>query len=763
MKEIKSFREYIAEQELLKEVDEGDDINAIYNDDNDKEISANEKSAAEIPDNKNQPKQNTNEDDDNSSSDEYLTVYKNFEIKYSNSSKSSQEKVDELENMLMVLERTFNRALKRDLYLTAEDFKPKDFDVKLNQKNSGAYLNLTNSNSLKIIKNNWESENLNLLKQAKEAHKAKQNIDVLKQKGLFLYKGKKVTFDELKKAAERGEVVPEAIKRLIEKEKQKNSQNQTKPQNDEIQEEFIEEGIGRKIRDLFKTTGEISSGIGNRFSPRNIISTADKGPQAYRKDEHGERIGIYRIDSNYLEKIYTRFLSSGESIIGKEIKDGQVYLNRAKANIEKYRNLRYVGDDNRYLSEISRDLFRALSVATSIGYSLRTLLKSYQNTLNKISEEFGLRKVKDEKALESLDAGTAIEKIQQKISKKEVVGPHNRADYITGNGKTLADADAEKNAENAENEAKKQMSEQATKIMNLARDYFVNTINGKNFTGTPSDFLGDEEDEGLIKKAKKEGSKKKEEDESLIEKAKNAKLARNLKKVFKLSEEMSEKDIKQAIAIATRLLYNVVKSKEIEDLDRSDLKKSASDLFDEKYESFKNSKAKTLTPEKLLDSIQSSIIKDKFGVGNEEDLEDYKSKLNSLLRKKFLDQEELKKAEDLIKKISDVEDTFEKAERDEEASELKKYLKQKKNALNRYLRYSGQRKTAINGLIDKGKSKFEQAHDEVYEKRQKGKLKKVTSATSAAKDFEGETPEEPTKNMTILQYATYKAQKNNNK
>ena len=738
MKEIKSFREYIAERALLKEVDEGDDINAIYNDDNDKGINANEKSAAEIPDDKKQPKQNTNEDDDNSSSDEYLTVYKNFEIKYSNSSKSSQEKVDELENMLMVLERTFNRALKRDLYLTAEDFKPKDFDVKLNQKNSGAYLNLTNSNSLKIIKNNWESENLNLLKQAKEAHKAKQNIDVLKQKGLFLYKGKKVTFDELKKAAERGEVVPEAIKRLIEKEKQKNSQNQTKPQNDEIQEEFIEEGIGRKIRDLFKTTGEISSGIGNRFSPRNIISTADKGPQAYRKDEHGERIGIYRIDSNYLEKIYTRFLSSGESIIGKEIKDGQVYLNRAKANIEKYRNLRYVGDDNRYLSEISRDLFRALSVATSIGYSLRTLLKSYQNTLNKISEEFGLRKVKDEKALESLDAGTAIEKIQQKISKKEVVGPHNRADYITGNGKTLADADAEKNAENAENEAKKQMSEQATKIMNLARDYFVSKVKFSNTT--IDDFI---KDKGLIYDAEKSRPG-------------------DISKKFELVDEkaMTQDEIRQSLAIATRLLYNVVKSKEIEDLDRSDLKKSASDLFDEKYKSFKNSKAKTLPPEKWLASIQSSITKDKIGTGNEEDLEDYTSKLNELLRKKILDQKELKKAEDLIKKISDVEDTFEKAERDEEASELKKYLKQKKNALNRYLRYSGQRKTAISGLIDKGKAKFDQAHDEVYEKRQKGKLKKVTSA---AKDFEGETPEEPTKNMTILQYATYKAQKNNSK
>ena len=620
----------------------------------------------------------------------------------------------------------------------------KPADVKLNQKNSGAYLNLTNSNSLKIIKNNWESENLNLLKQAKEAHKAKQNIDVLKQKGLFLYKGKKVTFDELKKAAERGEVVPEAIKRLIEKEKQKNSQNQTETQNDEIQEEFIEEGIGRKIRDLFKTTGEISSGIGNRFSPRNIISTADKGPQAYRKDEHGERIGIYRIDSNYLEKIYTRFLSSGESIIGKEIKDGQVYLNRAKANIEKYRNLRYVGDDNRYLSEISRDLFRALSVATSIGYSLRTLLKSYQNTLNKISEEFGLRKVKDEKALESLDAGTAIEKIQQKISKKEVVRPHNRADYITGNGKALNDADARKNAENAESEANKQMSEQATKIMNLARDYFVSKVKFSNTT--IDDFI---KNKGLIYDA---------------EKSRPADISKKFGLVDK--KAMKQDEIKQSLAIATRLLYNVVKSKEIEDLDRTDLKKSASDLFDEKYKSFKNSKAKTLPPEKLLASIQSSITKDKVGTGNEEDLEDYTSKLNELLRKKILDQKELKKAEDLIKKISDVEDTFEKAERNEEASELKKYLKQKKNALNRYLRYSGRRKTALSGFIDKSKTKFNQTHDEVFEKRQGRKLKKVAATGtdgSPAKDFEGETPEEPTKNMTILQYATYKAQKNNNK
>ena len=228
MAEIKSFREYIAERALLKEIDDVEDINN-FNDDNEEPK----------PEPK-EPKAKINED--------AFKVYENFELKFEGAS-SSRDKVDQLENMSIAISLSYD-ALKRGLYMKADDFNDK---IKWSAKklSSNTYLNLTNSISLAQIKNEMNDQILNAIKKAKESRSARQSAEDLKKRGLFTYNKKKAILQSYRAAYKRGEEVPEEAKRIFDAEKKEAEEKASAASSAArlFKEDTIEEGLWRKFRD----------------------------------------------------------------------------------------------------------------------------------------------------------------------------------------------------------------------------------------------------------------------------------------------------------------------------------------------------------------------------------------------------------------------------------------------------------------------------------------------------------------------------------
>lgn len=718
MATTKSFREYLAEKELLRE----DDNEERVMDDN---ITDNENQEANDKIKQDENKPTDSEKDKSKYNPEYFNVYKDFKIR--TTSKDPVNKFKELRAIKDVIERSYE-ALRDNLYMEAIGFNPPvtfNANKENSQETSNIYLNLTGSNSLTMIKKEWDEINESLLKSAEQTHKNAQHSGVMKRSsGIFSNKAdttaKEKSFDYLIKAAERGESVPEWAR--IEAEKRKKAKeeaetNKEEPEskaakkftNDGIkffkEERELEEGLlnslkksggigglKRRLRDSISTVGELSSGMNNRYGSKNIITTANKGRS---RDEFGEKKGIYNIvNSNFLESVYKRFLSSAESIASKKLWSGEEYLKRAQKNLDKHENLRYVGDDDIYLSSISRDLFRALNVATSIGYSLQNLCREYQNSLNKISEEFKLRKLKDERSMESLDSKVSYQKYAEKQINKDVINPHKSADKITDNGKTLNDADEKARSDEAE---KAQYEEDEKKWRAIKNEVFDNVLSALN------------------------GAKKDDSDFNLnkllmrIDSDTNAENPKFKQAKNKDGVRLEKSDLALASAIASRFIYDLIDNKETKKIIFSEsIRKELEKAFDEKY-----------------DSIRKSTVGYSTGEVN-----------------------------DTLKKIIKNRIEHPKTSKSEAQNDSNKNTKKVNSRFNKAKDRAEEEKDATKNLSGTG-SKIEKFRKKVQEKdawKQKWAMAKdfngANPKPAAAKEFDGGS-------MNIVQYAVEKAKKLN--
>lgn len=747
MKEIKSFREYITEQEQIKK-------NLIL-EDNESPVSTK------------------------------LSVTND---KLALTARTPEARLEELQKKRNLIRATYK---KLDKFIDADGFNPG------NVSNPDTVFNLTADKSFKTIFDEWYAKYKDAIKSQKANRKNTVNVDILKR-------GKIESFF-------RGKKKDEAEKEQARKELSDSGAYPDKKPNDspaEKNEDFVDsrQTLNEfRITNPFATASEYASGMRNKYNTDKILSSIRRSRAGREEDSVGKK-GVYgELDQSKdligrrseLGKMKDKYENRARDIIAKQQGYGLSYLKRAERNLDNYlvkkKYLRNISDEQ-YLTSISEDLNRAMSTLYDIGRDLQRLMNEYSNALNKISGELSAQDTKNKEYIGSLNARQAVGNYDAKKADQE-----KKADDVK---------DAE-NIEKAENEEKEELHkaivaavqdeiESAKNIDKKAVIYFLEELaKAKSFNDiTPEKLLRSLEKDSARKS--KDGTSWTSEDNMAAVKAINAMakfLLDNSIKDFRIGGDSS---IKSNTEHSEKLdkIYDAVSSIDanFDNLVDETRKILLSPEELRKYNSQKDA-------EKNAENLKSqAITRDKIQKKVEEEITDFIKNHKSMTYQDILNR--------VIHDIDYEKEEYSKADGDYTADErkiasaitssiLRNILKKKqldkvkKDGLDSLITYepfeNAYKKIAKGKIRDFNKDlksdleydiKSRKIAKEISDEKKRPSEQQIKNVEKglkdaiAAKDFEGENPETPeeqeqpedaTDKMNILQYATYKAKKLNKK
>lgn len=306
--------------------------------------------------------------------------------------------------------------LTRRTYEGLDKFIDSDFDDKNGRAdNPNTMFNITARKSFKTIFDNWYKEYSSRIENQKENREDVARINNIMKGGIFKSKAQKES-----EAEDRNNLA----KRFPIKKKTDNTSN---GQAALKTEETIDEAF--RIRNPFATSSELASGLRNRYSSDRVLTSIARSKAGRETDRLGKK-GVYGdlekgtgiLGKSALARMKEKYEDNARAIIAKQKNIGLSYLKRAEKNINDYKikkkYLRNITDEE-YLSNISADLNRAMSVLTDIGRDLQNLMNEYDRSLHKISGELSAQDTKNEKYITGLNAHQAISNYDAKMAKKD--------------------------------------------------------------------------------------------------------------------------------------------------------------------------------------------------------------------------------------------------------------------------------------------------------------------------------------------------------
>lgn len=693
MKEIKSFREYIAERAILNELTDQE-----YND----KYSS---SASNVASNASSDASSEPQSAPSQSSSFKLTTDANLDklplevsdIDLKITSRTPQSRFDELDTKATWVRNTYNVL---DKYITAPNVKKvRTSDV------STPIADITNENSFGKILNFWEDKFGKVAESQQEIRKGQYWLKILRSSK---------STDEQKEQArkELAKIAPEYTTPAEEQPKKENNSENSEEKKPEPARIF-------EAWHPFKTSGEISSGVGNKWNTRRVLSTINRSKSAKEEDEVG-KLGIFgQID---FDKMLKKYQSDAKEIIAKEKKIGLSYLEKAEKDINKYKiKLKYLKvHDNDFLNTISINIARSMSVLTSIGRGLQNLMVEFNNSLRKVYNERVDQTAENKEKASGLNATIAMkrydnakaetaernEKLRQAT---EIVNQRNAERLKVQQGR-------EQEAKDAKNAAIAFKEETFDRVYNEIKKAYKDTKTNKSRFFTYTDLV------------------------NYISRLPESPNGTTVKFVDENDDEQEVKfdgtKVSEILALTGKILYELIKNdaiKEIRQSSDSAAKQSIKSEFDKVYDD-----ALSDTERKMPGAINDDIKK---------------AASIAITNPPKKDEPENSKKKKAFKSVSvnPEEVARKKAEREKKKEE---------------------RRESFRSKVDKAKNAGKTAV---------GKVKKVAgdvidqygrAGNSAAKDFEGEEPEnpetvkqqeEPTDGMNIVQYAAYKANKLNKK
>jgi len=408
MKKIKSFREYIEEQELEEDrktanikkialLKKKSDSNA----DSDSEISDNNDTANSVPeknDNQEQTDSTKKIDNDNktektnSPNDNGFVVCKPDVDFLALKGNDFKEKEDLLELQISRLRYSFENLtniIKAKRLIVKTENSLKDKGVL-----GSTPLNITHSKTFESIKSNWEDDWNKNIEKFRANKKAADSVT-------------KMMSGSLKSRRKSAEDFSDAMKKLKE--------------DSEVDSENIEEAfdiLKRGFKTLsrpFTTTAELSSGIKNKFNTTNVLTQAQKKVG-----------GVYGIDNteanNFADQMLKKYISDADAIIQKNSSIGLRYLNSAEKKLKKFKDIRrYIKDisDSAYIRNISSDIYRAYAHLQYIGTNLENLMNNYNNSLEKLNKEIEAQNRKQIDILGSKNAEKAVDRYHEDEARRK--------------------------------------------------------------------------------------------------------------------------------------------------------------------------------------------------------------------------------------------------------------------------------------------------------------------------------------------------------
>lgn len=659
---IKSFKEYIAEQELLKKEDKPDflktaeeKIDEKYNAKEDESNKDTEsiKKESEVSQEKT-PAINTDVDTNklhlleaDKLSD--LTVTKEYLRKLVG---NNTEQFKALNDQYNQLTETFKK-LSDGQYITSKITysneggkkakeqqsaeEPDNQQIQANQKSTSPFvpLDLTAGKTIYSIVNEFKARWNAAIKTTKLRREKIQAYEKLKHPGLI---NRTKTQD--------------AAAEVINKE-------ETSNENENLLNEFL------------RTPGEIASGRGNKYNTTKILDKAEK-----YKDKNGNKGSIYNVDDDMINNIRDKYRNEAFKIIKKDIGYGLNYMKNVKKRIDRYASLsRYLpngSNDKAYLTGIFQVLMQALSSAEAIGSNLRTLNTECSNAVNRLYNELVYQDEENIANLPSHDNQVAMNKYNEKKA-RQAERAENRELKKQKKQEEIKLEKAQQDKINSDIQAIKSRKEL---MANVTRDYILAEIKKAH----------ERDEEYTLDDLKKKVIDDSEGNSKSLEKGDNKKYGTRIESL----------DKKKASAMASYILLNLI----------------------QQQPKVLNKIVFGSSPETILDSVFNDYFNDIYKFSEENSA----SKLNTKTLKKIEQPKEVSEKEKTALKNISVN-----------PEEVKK-----KSSL---------RKT-LGNLVSKTVENV-------------GKSSGTGTYGKPAKDFEGETPKEPTDNMNIVQYATYKAKKLN--
>lgn len=362
MAEIKSFREYIAEQEKIKS-------QVLFED-----------SDSKAPVSKNLP-------------------VANIELKLT--AREPKARLDELEEKAEALKRTY---LNLDSFITAPDF------TLVGPSDKRALVNITNQKSFRKIFEDWYKSYSEKIENLRKTREHTQDVKTLMKPGLIHRK------EKLEKAREN-------LSDIYSKNKP-NAENEPedKPINDEVIYERIINPFALASEYASGSRNKYNS---NRILTKLVRSKAGKEEDdAGAKGIYGDFDNSKTRLSNKgeFEKMRLSFEKSAYAVIAKRKGYGLPYLDKAIKDIDSYKvkkkYLRNISDEE-YLLNISTNLQRAMNTLYTIGSDLQNLMDDYEKALNRISNELKRQDYKNQKFVSGLNAQLAVGKQDKREEKRE--------------------------------------------------------------------------------------------------------------------------------------------------------------------------------------------------------------------------------------------------------------------------------------------------------------------------------------------------------
>ena len=382
--------------------------------------------------------------------------------------------------------------LTRRTYEGLDKFIDSDFDDKNGRvDNPNTMFNITARKSFKTIFDNWYREYSSRIESQKKNRENVADVNELKDRSkldLLLHKSSR-----------------EAQAKARENLQNRYPEKKDEPQQELKTEETIDEAF--RIRNPFATSNELASGLRNRYSSDRVLTSIARSKAGRETDRLGKK-GVYGdlekgtgiLGKSALARMKEKYEDNARAIIAKQKNIGLSYLKRAEKNINDYKikkkYLRNITDEE-YLSNISADLNRAMSVLTDIGRDLQNLMNEYDRSLHKISGELSAQDAKNEKYITGLNAHQAISKYDARMAKK---------DQKEGEKQEAEDIEKGKAAEREEFhkaivDAVQKEIDEAKEVDKKAAIYFLNEL-GK------VESFNEITPENLLKKLDKDSSRK---------------------------------------------------------------------------------------------------------------------------------------------------------------------------------------------------------------------------------------------------------------
>lgn len=436
MKKIKSFKEYIEEQELLKEA-------SYYSDEFEKAKSVTDNNANNKTDNKeniNKPIVGADKEKDAPYSSNSITQSKdseevgNVDLKTEPlnvidpigflkiDERDSDKKIRKLKEKLSILENTYNNLYR----ITESILKPvtvskgenkdniEDSDATQKTNKQDVILNISRGKSCASFYNEYKK----LLTTAKEklesSNKVAALINQLKNGNL---KQRQAAYNELQRMGISLNKEEEGIL-LGQKGKESQEPKPEQPTDDEIKTESIdfdtldESLTGNRFGTFLKAVNPFSrtnTGIRteklNKFSSDKILKTSSKSKYA----------------QEYLKQAYTKYVSDTRKSIDKNkpyIASDLRAANKLINNYIKKHRYTHVPDQD-YIFNITAYLDSAYKILLGVGSDIATIATNFGKAMQTKLNDIGIKTKQNEELPDSLNTKTAMRKVQDATQRSE--------------------------------------------------------------------------------------------------------------------------------------------------------------------------------------------------------------------------------------------------------------------------------------------------------------------------------------------------------